>query len=104
VRAVNTHSTKDDVNMKTRLLIVAAVIALSGCDTNDTLKKDVDALNNRLTAVEKSAADAMSAARDAQGQAAQAASAKATADAAMAAAQEASERAKRISETCCTRK
>jgi len=90
--------------MKMRLLIVAAVIALSGCATNDTLKKDVDSLSARIAAVEKTANDAMSAARDAQAQAAQAAGAKATADQAMAAAQEASERAKRISETCCTRK
>jgi outer membrane lipoprotein SlyB len=90
--------------MKVRLLIVAALIALSGCATNDTLKKDVESLNSRIAAVEKTANDAMSAARDAQAQAAQAAGAKATADSAMAAAQEASERAKRISETCCTRK
>jgi len=90
--------------MKMRLLIVAALIALSGCASTDKLDKDMAAMNTRISAVEKSAADAMSAARDAQSQAAQAAGAKATADSALAAAQEASERAKRISETCCTRK
>jgi outer membrane lipoprotein SlyB len=103
LRAVNT-TTKGRREMKMSLLVVAALFALTGCATNDALKKDVDSLNARIAAVEKTSNDAMSAARDAQAQAAQAAGAKAAADSAMAAAQEANERAKRISETCCTRK
>jgi hypothetical protein len=90
--------------MKTKLLILGVLVALAGCQS-ETSKKEIAALQSRVTANEKAAADAMAAARAAQGGNMQAtANAQATADKALAAAQEASERAKRVSETCCTRK
>jgi hypothetical protein len=90
--------------MKTKLLILGLLVALAGCESGATKKEFAD-LTARVTANEKAAADAMSAARAAQSKDMQAtANAQATADKALAAAQEASERAKRISETCCTRK
>ena len=90
--------------MKTKLLILSVLVALAGCQSNQS-KKEIAALQSRVTANEKAAADAMAAARAAQGGNMQAtANAQATADKALAAAQEASERAKRVSETCCTRK
>ena len=90
--------------MKTKLLILAVVVALAGCQS-DKSKKEIEALQTRVTANEKAAADAMAAAKSAMGKDMQAtANAQATADKALAAAQEASERAKRVSETCCTRK
>ena len=90
--------------MKTKLLILGVLVALAGCQS-DKSKKEIEALQSRVTANEKAAADAMAAARAAQGGNMQAtANAQATADKALAAAQEASERAKRVSETCCTRK
>jgi L-lactate permease len=90
--------------MRTKLLMIGLLVAaLAGCDT--VSKKEFTELQNRVTANEKAAADAMAAARAAQGKDAGAISnAQATADKALAAAQEASERAKRVSETCCTRK
>jgi Tfp pilus assembly protein PilX len=90
--------------MKTKLLVIGLLVTLAaGCDT--VTKKEFTELQNRVTANEKAAADAMAAARAAQGGNTQGiANAQATADKALAAAQEASERAKRVSETCCTRK
>ena len=91
--------------MKTKLLVLGVLVALAtGCES-DATKKQITDLQARVTANEKVAADAMSAAKAAQNQNVQGiANAQATADKAMAAAQEANDRAKRVSETCCTRK
>jgi hypothetical protein len=91
--------------MKTKLLILSVLVALAtGCES-DATKKQIADLQARVTANEKTAADAMSAAKAAQNQNVQGiANAQATADKAMAAAQEANDRAKRVSETCCNRK
>lgn len=91
--------------MKTKLLILGVLVALAAGCQSDQSKKEIAALQTRVTANEKAAADAMAAAKAAGGNISQAtANAQATADKALAAAQEASDRAKRVSETCCTRK
>jgi len=91
--------------MKTKLLVLGVLVALAtGCES-DATKKQIADLSARVTATEKAAADAMSAAKAAQNQNVQGiANAQATADKALAAAQEANDRAKRVSETCCNRK
>jgi len=91
--------------MKTKLLVLGVLVALAaGCES-DATKKQIADLSARVTANEKAAADAMSAAKAAQNQNVQGiANAQATADKALAAAQEANDRAKRVSETCCNRK
>src|SRR5215470_7734504 len=86
-------SLKDD-NMKSKLLVLGVLLALAaGCESSQT-KKEIADLQARVTANEKAAQDAMTAARSAA-QAAQStnvqgiANAQATADKAMAAANEA---------------
>jgi len=88
--------------MNTKILLLAAVVALSGCAT--VTKEQFDALSARVSAVEQTANDAAAAARQAAGAGATANAAKATADQALQAAKEASDRAARIAETCCARK
>ena len=90
--------------MKNILFALVAVFVFSGCASQSAL----DALANRVTALEgqvSSAADASSdAAAAAQAASREASAAKAAADRALDAANEANERAQRISETCCSRK
>ncbi len=89
--------------MKMNLLVLAALVALSGCASTATTDK-LNALESRVAAAEQTANEAASAARQAAGAAAAAAEAKAAADRAMQAAKEAGDRAARIAETCCARK
>ena len=91
--------------MKTKLLVLSVMVALAaGCQSSAS-KKEIADLQARVTANEKAASEAMSAAKAAQNRDMQAtANAQATADKALAAAQEANDRAKRVSETCCNRK
>ncbi len=91
--------------MKRKLLVLGVLVALAaGCESSAT-KKDIADLQARVTANEKTASEAMSAAKAAQNTNTQSiANAQSTADKAMAAAQEANDRAKRVSETCCNRK
>ena len=90
--------------MKNIVFALAAVFLFSGCVSQEAL----DALQNRVAALENqmsSASDAGSdAAAAAQAASREASAAKAAADRALDAANEANERVERMAETCCARK
>jgi outer membrane murein-binding lipoprotein Lpp len=90
--------------VKNVLFALAAVILFAGCVSQET----IDALTNRVAALESQVAGASDGAGDAsaaaQAASREAAAAKAAADRALDAANEANERAERMAETCCARK
>ena len=97
-------NTMRDSSVKNVLFALATVFLFAGCVSQET----IDALQNRVAALESqvsSASDASSdAASAAQAASREASAAKAAADRALDAANEANERAERMAETCCSRK
>lgn len=92
--------------MKKLFFALMATLLLAGCAATGTDR--IDALENRVTALERQASGASDAAEQAATGAARAsrdaAAAQATAQRALDAANAANERAERIAETCCARK
>ena len=92
--------------MKKLLVVLFATIAVSGCSTITT--EQFNALENRVSALERQVGAAADSASDASSAAASAArdaaAAQATAERALDAANAANERAERMAETCCARK
>jgi hypothetical protein len=92
--------------VKKLFLVIFATILVAGCSTVTT--EQFNALENRVSAVERQAGSASDAASNAASAAASAsqdaATAQATAERALDAANAANERAERMAETCCARK
>jgi hypothetical protein len=86
--------------MKILLPVLVALMFVSGCTASVT-KEQFDALQDRVSNVERQATDAAGAASRA---ASDASAAKAAADRASSSAKDANEKADRIAGTCCGRK